>query len=78
MARKVDEEAYFISVQLIEQEPGIHDKCHVDYARQNKMHLTWEIISHEIKETGFWLNHGRTDAPKSYLVLILYISILLY
>jgi hypothetical protein len=33
MARKVDEAANFVSLQLIEQEPGIYDKCH---ARQDK------------------------------------------
>jgi hypothetical protein len=33
MARKVDEAANFIFVQLIEQEPGIYDKRHPDYAK---------------------------------------------
>jgi hypothetical protein len=42
MARKVDEVANFVSVQLIEQEPGIYDKCHPDYARQDKTDLAWE------------------------------------
>jgi hypothetical protein len=28
MAQKVDEAANFIFVQLIEQVPGIYDKCH--------------------------------------------------
>jgi hypothetical protein len=37
MARKVDEAASFIFVQLIEQEPGIYDKHHPDYARRDKM-----------------------------------------
>jgi hypothetical protein len=35
MARKVDEAADFVFVQLIEQEPGIYDKRHPDYARQD-------------------------------------------
>jgi hypothetical protein len=30
MARKVDEAANFVFVQLIEWEPGIYDKCHSD------------------------------------------------
>jgi hypothetical protein len=36
MARKVDEAANFVFVQLIVQEPGIYDKRHPDYARQDK------------------------------------------
>jgi hypothetical protein len=39
MARKVDEVANFVSVQITEQEPGIYDKHHPDYARQNKTDL---------------------------------------
>jgi hypothetical protein len=39
MARKVDEAADLVFVQLIEQEPGIYDKCHADYDRQNKRDL---------------------------------------
>jgi hypothetical protein len=39
MARKVDEAANFVFVQLIEQEPGIYDKRHPDYARQDKIDL---------------------------------------
>jgi hypothetical protein len=35
IARKVDEAANFVSAQLIAQEPGIYDKCHADYARQD-------------------------------------------
>jgi hypothetical protein len=51
MARKVDDAANFVFVQLIEQEPGIYDKRHPDYARQDKVDLTWERISHEMKES---------------------------
>jgi hypothetical protein len=36
MARKVDEAANFVFVQLIEQVPRIYDKRHPDYARQDK------------------------------------------
>jgi hypothetical protein len=46
MARNVDEAAKFVFVQLIEQEPGIYDKCQPHYARQDKIDLTWERISH--------------------------------
>jgi hypothetical protein len=46
MARKVDEAANFVFVQLIEQEPGIYDKRHPDYARQDKTDLAWERIYH--------------------------------
>jgi hypothetical protein len=42
MARKVDEAANFVLVQLIEQEPGIYDKRHPDNARWDKVHLAWE------------------------------------
>jgi hypothetical protein len=37
VARKVDEAANFVFVQLIEKEPGIYDKRHPDYARQDKI-----------------------------------------
>jgi hypothetical protein len=39
MARKVDEVANFVFVQLIEQDPGTYNKCHTDYARQDKIYL---------------------------------------
>jgi hypothetical protein len=39
MALKVDEAVNFVSVQLIEQKPGIYDKRHPDYARRDKMDL---------------------------------------
>jgi hypothetical protein len=44
MARKVDEAANFVFVQLIEQEPAIYmyDKRHADYARRDKLDLAWE------------------------------------
>jgi hypothetical protein len=62
MARKVDEAATFVFVQLIEQEPGIycHGKRHSDYARQDKIDLPWERISHETKESGSRLSSIET------------------
>jgi inosine/xanthosine triphosphate pyrophosphatase family protein len=54
-ARKADEAANFVFVQLIEQQPGIYDKRHADYARRDKTDLAWERISHETKESGFRL-----------------------
>jgi hypothetical protein len=39
MARKIDKDANFVFVQLIEQEPGIYDKRHPDCARQDKIDL---------------------------------------
>jgi hypothetical protein len=39
MTRKVDEAANFVFVQLIEQERFIYDKCHADFARQDKIDL---------------------------------------
>jgi hypothetical protein len=39
MAQKVEEAANFVSVQLIEQKPGIYDKSHADYARRDKINL---------------------------------------
>jgi hypothetical protein len=56
IARKVDEVANFVFVQLTEKEPGICDKCHADYARQDKIDLAWERISKETKESGSWLS----------------------
>jgi hypothetical protein len=35
VARKVDEAANFLSVQLIEQGPGLYNKRHAGYARQD-------------------------------------------
>jgi hypothetical protein len=52
MARKVDEAANFVFVQLVEQEHGIYDKRHQNYARWDKIDLAWERISHETKESG--------------------------
>jgi hypothetical protein len=53
VARKVDEAVNFVFVQLIEQEPGIYEKRHPDYARRDKIRdLTWERIFHEMKESG--------------------------
>jgi hypothetical protein len=52
MPRKVDEAANFVCVQLIEQEPGIYDKRHPDYARRDKIDLAWEIISLVMKDSG--------------------------
>jgi hypothetical protein len=49
MAQKVEEAANFVFVQLIEQKPGIYDICHADYARQDKINLAWERISHEME-----------------------------
>jgi hypothetical protein len=51
MAWKVDEAAHFVFVQLIEQEPGICDRCHTDCARQDKIDLAWKRISHKIKDS---------------------------
>jgi hypothetical protein len=45
MARKVDEGANIVFVQLIEHEIGTYDKRHPDYARQDKTDLTWENFS---------------------------------
>jgi hypothetical protein len=57
MARKIDEAADFVSVQLIEQEPGIYNKHHADYARRDKLDLVWDRIFHETKESGSWLSY---------------------
>jgi hypothetical protein len=59
MARKVDETANFVFVQLIEQKPAIYDKCHTDYARQDKMDLAWGRISETVK-SGSWLCSFKT------------------
>jgi hypothetical protein len=52
MARKVDDAANFVYVQLTEQKSGTDDKCQADYARRDKIYLALEIISHELKESG--------------------------
>jgi hypothetical protein len=46
VARNVDVAANFVFMKLIEQESGIYDKCHSDYAMRNKIDLAWERISH--------------------------------
>jgi hypothetical protein len=78
MARKIEEAANFAFVQLINQEPGIYHKCHADCAKQDKIDLVWERISHETKESGSWLSsfqkykhlnlncHRRKDAPNVF------------
>jgi hypothetical protein len=60
MTRKVDEADNFVSVQLIEQEPSVYDKCHADYARRDKIDLAGEEISHETTESGSWLSSLET------------------
>ncbi|PNF38830.1 hypothetical protein B7P43_G10196 [Cryptotermes secundus] len=52
MAQRVDEASNLVFVQLIEQEPGIYDKRHPDYARRDTTDSAWERISHETKESG--------------------------
>jgi hypothetical protein len=37
LARNVNKAADFVFVQLIEHAPGIYDKCHPDYAEQDKI-----------------------------------------
>jgi hypothetical protein len=64
MARKVDEAANFVFVQLIYQKPGIYGKCHADYARQDNIDLAWERISDETKESGSCL---RSFEIKNYV-----------
>jgi hypothetical protein len=60
MARKVDEAANFVFVQLIEQEPGVYDKRHPDSARREKIDWAWERISYEKKESESWLSSFKT------------------
>jgi hypothetical protein len=55
MARKVDEASNFVFVQLIEQEPGIYDKCHPDYTRRDKRDSAWKRISREMNESGMYI-----------------------
>jgi hypothetical protein len=56
MARKFDEAAHFICVQLNEQESGTYDKCHPDYARRDKIDLAWERISRAMKKSDICVN----------------------
>jgi hypothetical protein len=60
MARRVDEAVNFVFVQLIEQEPGMYDKRHSDYARQDQIDLAWERFFHETKESKSWLSSFET------------------
>jgi hypothetical protein len=90
MARKVDEAANFVFVQLIEQESDIYDKQHPDYIRQGKIDLDWERISPETKESGSWLSSFKTiyasqsklsqknGCTQCFLFLILYLRMLLH
>jgi hypothetical protein len=50
----------FFFVHLTEQEPGIYDKCHADYVRQDKIDLALEKISHQMKESASWLSSFET------------------
>jgi hypothetical protein len=54
-ARKVKNAANIAFVQLIEQEPCIYGKPQADYARQDKIDLALERISHQTMESGSWL-----------------------
>jgi hypothetical protein len=38
----------------------MYEKCHADYARRDKIDLAWERISHETRESGFWLSSFET------------------
>jgi hypothetical protein len=60
MARKIDEATNFVFVQLIGQEPGLYDRCHPYYARQDKIDLAWERIPQERKESGSRLSSLET------------------
>jgi hypothetical protein len=42
VARKVDEAANLVFVQLVKQQPGIYEKRHQDCARKDKIYLAWE------------------------------------
>jgi hypothetical protein len=86
MAQKFDKAANFVFVKSNEQEPGIYDKHHPDYARQDKTDLAWGRISHEtkrlssfktIKVSQFKLSE-KYRCTLCFLFLILYLSILLY
>jgi hypothetical protein len=46
-ARKVDEAANFVFMQLNEQQSGIYAKRQPDCATKGKTDLAWERISHE-------------------------------
>jgi hypothetical protein len=85
IARKVDEAANFVFVQLIEQECGIYDKCHADDARQDKIDLAWKRIFHLMKslDPGYVLTKQfklsrKNGCTQDFLFLILYLSILLH
>jgi hypothetical protein len=56
MARKVEEAANFVFVQLTVQEPAIYDERHADYARRDKIDLAWGGISHMMVESGMCAN----------------------
>jgi hypothetical protein len=87
MARKYDEAANFVFVQLIEQEPGICDKRHPDYATQGKRDMAWERITLKTRESGYWLTSFETiqasqlklsekiGCTQLFIFLILYLNI---
>jgi hypothetical protein len=70
MARKVDEAANIVFVQLIEHEPGICSKRWPDYGRQGKIDLAWERISHETKESGSWLSSSEIVSRSQYRLVL--------
>jgi hypothetical protein len=64
----------------------MYDKCHADYARQDKLDLALERMSHETKEFGSWLNSferikalqfklsRKNECTKCFHFLILYLT----
>jgi hypothetical protein len=66
MARKVDKAAHFFFFCAVEQKPGLYGKRHPDYARQAKIDLAWERISHETKESGSCLSSFETIQARQF------------
>jgi hypothetical protein len=60
MAWKFDEANNFVFVQLTDKESGIYDKRQLHYARQDKIDLISERISHETMEPGSRLSSFET------------------
>jgi hypothetical protein len=54
-AQKVDEAIHFAFVQFTEQEQGLYDHSHPDYARRDKLDLACEKILHEITQPGMYI-----------------------
>jgi len=59
---------HFAFIQLNDQVPGLYENSHPDHTQRDKVDLTWERISHDIREHGIlWLKLHRI-VKESWLI----------